>query len=67
MVESARRVSNGYWSVRYSISGTPLVDYWHYVDGEWRFDLWRSNPSAVRLYEMPFASYARAVGCAAKG
>lgn len=62
-VESASRAGGGYWAVRYDLSGTRLVDYWHYVHGRWLFDLPRSNPSAVTLYRLPFARYAAAVGC----
>lgn len=64
VVETVSRGSSGYWLVRYAIDGVQLVDYWHYVDGVWRFDLVRSNPDAVRLYKLPFARYARDVGCA---
>ncbi|MHB1087411.1 MAG: hypothetical protein ACYC19_01465 [Acidimicrobiales bacterium] len=63
IVESANQMSNGYWRVRYEISGTQLTDDWHYVSGRWRFDLLRSNPDAVKLYRLPFAAYASAVGC----
>ncbi len=63
VVEGASRAANGYWRVRYSISGTQLTDYWHYEHGRWRFDLERSNPNAVKLYQLPFTSYATAVGC----
>lgn len=64
IVERATSSTDGYWRVRYSISGIQLVDYWHYVNGQWRFSLLRSNPKAVRLYELPFPAYAIAVGCA---
>jgi len=64
VVEDVSRASRGYWLVHYAIDGVQLVDYWHFVDGAWRFNLARSNPDAVRLYEMPFALYARQVGCA---
>lgn len=63
VVESASPISDGYWRVRYEISGSQLTDYWHYVSGRWRFDLLRSNPDAVRLYRLPFAAYATAIGC----
>lgn len=63
IVENASPLSNGYWRVQYEISGTQLTDYWHYVSGRWRFDLLRSNPDAVRLYKLPFAAYASAIGC----
>ncbi len=64
VVESAAPGPHGYWLVRYSIDGVQFVDYWTYQHGQWRFDLLRSNPSAVRLYRLPFAAYAAAVGCA---
>jgi len=63
LVEGASRAAHGYWRVFYSISGTRLTDYWLYQGGRWRFDLVRSNPSAVTLYRLPFAAYAAAVGC----
>lgn len=63
VVEGASRADNGYWRVRYSISGSQLTDYWHYEHGRWRFDLARSNPSSVGLYRLSFAAYAAAVGC----
>lgn len=53
----------GFSRVVYSIDGISNTDYWHYVDGQWRFSLWRSNPEAVHLYEAPFAQFARDVGC----
>jgi hypothetical protein len=64
LVEGAYAIAGGYWAVHYEISGSRLTDYWHYVDGRWRFDLLRSNPSSVRLYRLPFAAYASQVGCA---
>lgn len=67
VVESASVSTHGYWRVDYSISGIQLEDYWHYVGGRWLFDLPRSNPDAVRLYRLPFAKYAKAVGCALPG
>lgn len=63
VVEDATPVTGGHWTVHYEISGTQLTDYWHYVTGHWRFDLLRSNPSAVRLYRLSFAAYATQVGC----
>ena len=63
-IEGATSSTDGSWRVRYSISGNQLVDYWHYVNGQWLFSLVRSNPNAVRLYELPFSAYATAVGCA---
>ncbi len=62
-VEGASPVGQGYWVVRYAISGVQFKDYWHYDGGRWRFSLLRSNPAAVRLYKLPFAAYAAAVGC----
>ncbi len=62
-VEGARARAHGYWIVGYEIGGVALTDYWHYQDGRWVFNLARSNPSAVALYRLPFAAYARAVGC----
>lgn len=63
-IEGASRLRDGEVAVRYSISGTLLTDYWHYVGGHWRFDLLRSNPDAVRLYRLPPVLYFAAVGCA---
>ena len=63
VVEGASAIAHGYWIVRYEIDGVALTDYWHYVAGRWVFNLARSNPSAVALYRLPFAAYARAVGC----
>jgi len=63
IVEGATASVDGYWRVRYSISGVQLVDFWHYVNGQWRFSLIHSNPNAVKLYELPFSAYASAVGC----
>lgn len=55
-----------WWLVRYSISGTSLTDYWRYEYGRWLFDLFRSNPRAVRLYRLPGPEYLAAVGCVAQ-
>jgi hypothetical protein len=63
-VEGATRAGR-WWLVRYSISGTGLTDYWRYEHGRWVFDLFRSNPGAVRLYRLPGPQYLAAVGCAA--
>jgi hypothetical protein len=63
IVEGATLSRYRFWQVRYSISGVQLVDFWHYVNGHWRFSLIRSNPNAVKLYELPFSAYASAVGC----
>ncbi len=63
-VESAEPGSAGAWLVRYSIAGQQLTDYWFYVNGRWVFDLVLSNPQAARLYRLPAAAYASAVGCA---
>ncbi len=62
-----QRGSGGYWLVHYSIDSVALTDYWHYVAGRWRFSLVRSNPNAVTLYSLPFAAYARALGCVPGG
>jgi len=62
-----QRGPGGYWLVHYSIDSVALTDYWHYVAGRWRFSLVRSNPDAVSLYSLPFAAYARALGCASGG
>ncbi len=64
-VLGANRVDHGYFAVRYSISGTQLTDYWHYLGGHWRFSLLRSNPGAVALYRLPAHRYLVALGCAA--
>lgn len=57
------RGPRGYWLVHYSIDRVSLTDYWHYVGGQWRFSLTRSNPRAVALYRLSFAAYARALNC----
>lgn len=62
-VEGANPTSNGYWQVHYSISGYQFTDYWHYQNHQWRFNLALSNPSAVKLYRLPFSAYASAIGC----
>ena len=62
---SARHISGGWWVVDYSIGGVVLHDYWHQVQGRWRFSLMRSNPSAAALYSSSFANYARTSGCRA--
>ena len=67
IVESASPASGGYWRVDYAISGIQLVDYWRYTKGRWLFDLARSNPAAVKLYRLPFATYAKKVGCSPSG
>jgi hypothetical protein len=53
-----------WWLVHYSIDGQQFTDWWHYVDGRFVFDLFRSNPSAVSLYRSSPARYAKATGCA---
>ena len=63
VVETVSSGAHGFWLVRYEIGGQQFVDYWTYQAGHWRFDLLRSNPSSVTLYRMPFAQYAKAVGC----
>jgi hypothetical protein len=65
VVEAVRPGPRRFWLVRYEIGGQQFVDYWSYQAGHWRFDLLRSNPSAVGQYRMPFAQYAKAVGCRA--
>ena len=62
-IRSVSRSTNGFWAVVYTISGVARTDYWRFINGEWRFNLARSNPDAVRLYREPFAAYARDVGC----
>ena len=54
---------SGFFEVHSSLAGVKLTDYWHYVDGQWRFSLIKSNPSAVALYREPAAMYYRALGC----
>ena len=54
---------NGYEIVNETLSGTVLHDYWHLVGGAWRFNLARSNPSAVALYREPRAQYFASLGC----
>lgn len=65
-VESAAPGLAGAWLVRYEISGLQFTDYWFYVKGQWRFDLISSNPSAVKLYRLPFATYVSQLGCSGK-
>ncbi len=55
--------ANGYEVVNESLSGVTLHDYWHLVAGQWRFNLARSNPSAVALYREPRAQYFASLGC----
>ena len=62
-VESAAPGPHGAWLVRYEIGGQQFTDYWFYTGGRWRFDLLLSNPAAARLYRLPAAQYAAAVGC----
>lgn len=64
-VVDARRLTGGWWVVDYEIGGVRLHDYWHEIDGRWRFSLVRSNPSAAALYSSTFAAFARANGCVA--
>lgn len=66
-VETAARGRGGAWLVTYRIGGVTDVDTWYYVHHRWVFDIVASNPSAARQYGMPFARYARAVGCVASG
>jgi len=65
-VESATQGVGGAWLVRYEISGLQFTDYWFYVHGQWVFDLVLSNPDAVRLYRLPFATYVHQLGCGGK-
>jgi hypothetical protein len=62
-VESAAAGPHGAWLVRYEIGGQQFTDYWFYTRGRWGFDLLLSNPAAARLYRLPSAQYAAAVGC----
>jgi hypothetical protein len=62
-VESAAPGRGGAWLVRYEIGGQQFTDYWFYTGGRWRFDLLLSNPAAARLYRLPAARYAAAIGC----
>ena len=59
----ADRGPGGAWLVHYSIDGQQFTDWWYYVHGRFVFDLLKSNPSAVPLYEAPAAQYAKDVGC----
>lgn len=63
VVEQATRQPDGSWHVRYAIDGIQLVDTWYYAHHRWVFDIVKSNPRAARRYAMPFAKYAKAVGC----
>jgi hypothetical protein len=63
-VESATPGPHGGWLVQYEIGGQQLTDHWYYIHRRWEFDLLLSNPSAARLYRLPFAKYAAQVGCA---
>jgi hypothetical protein len=62
-IRSASSLTSGWWVVNYEIGGVSLRDYWHRVNGRWRFSLRRSNPSASALYSSTFAAFARATGC----
>jgi len=62
-VRDANALTGGWWVVNYEIGGVSLHDYWHQVEGRWRFSLVRSNPSASVLYASTFAAFARATGC----
>jgi hypothetical protein len=62
-VESATPGPHGAWLVRYEIGGQQFTDTWYYLHRRWEFDLLLSNPSAARLYRLPFAQYAAQVGC----
>lgn len=58
------RGPGGAWLVHYSIGGQQFTDWWYYVHGRFVFDLPRSNPSAVALYEAPPAKFLQDSGCA---
>lgn len=62
-VEHAVAVAGGAWSVQYEVDGLQFVDYWFYVNGQWRFDLVRSNPASVKLYRLSYATYVSQLGC----
>jgi len=62
-VENAAPGPHGAWLVRYEIGGQQFTDYWFYTHSRWGFDLLLSNPAAARLYRLPAAQYAAAVGC----
>lgn len=62
-VESAVPGPNGAWLVHYTINGLQFTDYWFYIQGRWRFDLILSNPAAVKLYRLPYATYVSQLGC----
>lgn len=57
------RGTGGAWLVHYEIDGTRFTDYWYYVHGRFVFDLPKSNPSAVALYRLSPAQYAKRTGC----
>ena len=54
---------DGAWLVHYSIGGHKFTDWWYYVRGRFVFDLPKSNPAAVALYELPPAQYVKELGC----
>lgn len=55
--------SGNEWLVHYSIGSQHFTDYWFYVHGRFVFDLPKSNPTAVPLYEASPAKYAKMIGC----
>ena len=57
------KIGNQYWQVHYSIDQANLIDYWSYINGAWRFSLYKSNPDAVALYKLSLSEYERKVGC----
>lgn len=57
------RGPGGSWLVHYSIDGQQSTDVWYYRHGRFVFDLPKSNPSAVRLYEASPSQYLKDVGC----
>ncbi len=62
-VEGATPAGHGAWHVQYVIDHVQLVDTWYFQRGRWVFDIAKSNPKAAKQYAMPFAKYAKAVGC----
>lgn len=54
---------DGAWLVHYAISHQQFTDWWYYVNGRFVFDLPKSNPTAVALYKLSPAQYAKKLGC----
>ena len=63
LVTGATRAGGGAWHVQYEIGGQQLTDTWFYAGHRWGFDILLSNPDSARLYRLPFAKYAAAIGC----